>query len=127
MIVGIGTDLISIQRIQCVQKKSEDRFIHRILTEKERQIYHKRHQSSAYLASRFAAKEAIAKAFKVGIGRISFQDIEIDNNEQGAPIVILHGYAEELRKIKKIKTIHISLSDEKCYAIAFIILISCSE
>ncbi len=122
MIIGIGTDMVSIKRIESIQYRSGDRLARRILTVNELETYYNRHRSSAYLASRFAAKEAVSKALGTGIGRVSFQDIETWHNEQGIPQVLLWKYAKDLSQRQTVKSIYLSLSDEKEYALAFVIL-----
>lgn len=113
MIRGIGTDIVSIARIAEALSRHEDRFLYRILTPGELLKYEKRKNKTSYLAKRYAAKEAIAKALGTGLGEaLSFQDIEIENLESGAPTA-------HISKYPNLK-IHLSLSDEKDYAIAFV-------
>ncbi len=118
MIIGVGTDIISLDRIRYALSAFGNKFLQRILTRNERNYYiemHNEDNKTAFLAKRFAAKEAISKALGVGIGEsLSFQDIEISNNELGKPIVKIEKFADV--------TIHLSLSDEKeGLAIAFAI------
>lgn len=117
MIVGVGTDIVSISRIEKAYKKQGAKFIERILTAKEITICKQKQENEIvnFLAKRFAAKEAISKALGVGIGGVlSFQGICITNNHKGKPEVNVKGF-ENLN-------IQISLSDEKEeYAIAFAI------
>ena len=118
MIIGIGTDIISLDRIEYALQAFGSKFIARILTDKERHYYiemHNQDNKVAYLAKRFAAKEAISKALGTGIGHaLSFHDIEVSNNELGKPIVNVVKYPDV--------NIHLSLSDEKeGMAIAFAI------
>ncbi|HCR86456.1 MAG TPA: holo-ACP synthase [Alphaproteobacteria bacterium] len=108
MIIGIGTDILSYKRIEAVYKRQGAKLINRILTKFEIDELKKSPKKDivAYLAKRFAAKEAISKALGIGIGgELSFQDIEITHNKKGKP----------LAKVKKFNelNIHISLSDEK--------------
>ncbi|CAM3581260.1 holo-ACP synthase [Parendozoicomonas haliclonae] len=121
MIVGIGTDIASIPRIEAAWKRTGDRFARRILTDAEYAVFEQRSFSPAYLATRFAAKEAASKAFGTGIGKVSFQEMEITNLESGAPVMTFSGAAEVLQMEKGIQHIHISLSDEKEFAQAFVI------
>lgn len=94
MIHGIGIDMIELERIQTSMQKS-NRLAERILTineiEKFRSLTNKRRQLE-YLAGRFAAKEACAKALGTGIGKLSFQHIEVINNKEGAPKMGVDGY-----------------------------------
>ena len=122
MIAGIGTDIASVARIAKAWERSGERFARRILTEKEYQVFEGRNHSAAYLASRFAAKEAASKALGTGIGKVSFQDMEVSNLESGAPVLTFTGAALELQQQRGIARVHISLSDEAEYAQAFVIL-----
>ena len=124
MTIAIGTDIIDIQRIADAVERQGDKFVQRILTESEISEYQARGHAVSFLAKRFAAKEAIAKALGTGIGRgISFQHMIISNNAEGAPQVELRDMASE--KLKQLGGTHvlISLSDEKSYALAYVILI----
>ena len=123
MIYGVGTDIVSIDRVQNIISKNRDGFIKRVLTEHERALFSNKADSAAYLAKRFAAKEAFSKALGTGIGRVvSFQDLTIRNNESGKPYFLP---SEKLRLFlmeKGIKQGHLSISDESKYAVAFVIL-----
>ncbi|KEI71599.1 holo-ACP synthase [Endozoicomonas elysicola] len=122
MIAGIGTDIVRIERIERSLNRLGDAFARRILTQFELSVWSESAKPASYLAKRFAAKEAVAKAFGTGIGKLSFQHIEIRNNSIGAPELVLYGYALELQRQKGIKHCHISLSDEQDNAIAFVVL-----
>ena len=122
MIVGIGTDIVRIERIQQSLDRLGDAFARRILTETELQLFHNSKQPAAFLAKRFAAKEAAAKALGTGIGKVSFQHLEVSNDVLGAPKLTFSGYALALQQHKGIESLHISLSDEKDNAIAFVVL-----
>jgi holo-[acyl-carrier protein] synthase len=123
MIYGVGTDLVDIERVKKILSKNRDGFIKRVLSEHEQALFANKADSPAYLAKRFAAKEAFAKALGTGIGRLlSFQDLTIRNNENGKPYFIP---SEKLRQYlvkKNIKQAHLSISDESQNAIAFVIL-----
>jgi holo-[acyl-carrier protein] synthase len=123
MIYGIGTDIINIERIQHILNKNEQGFIRRVLSEHERDLFANKGNSAAYCAKRFAAKEAFAKALGTGIGRfVSFQDLSVRNNDEGKPYFVP---SEKLRLHlvdKNIKKAHLSLSDEKTNAVAFVVL-----
>lgn len=121
MIIGIGTDLVEIDRIKGIQQRLGDRFAKRILTIQELNLYIKRNRCPSYLALRFAAKEATAKALKTGIGKVSFLDIDTFHDEAGAPKIHLANYASIVQKEKGITHIHLSLSDEMYYAMAFVV------
>jgi holo-[acyl-carrier protein] synthase len=123
MIYGIGTDIINIERIAHILNKNTKGLTQRILTEHERALFANKGESAHYCAKRFAAKEAFAKALGTGIGKVvSFQDLEVRNNENGKPYFIP---SEKLRLYlleRNIKKAHLSLSDEKVNAVAFVIL-----
>ena len=89
MIVGIGVDLVELYRMEKIIKESP-RFVQKVLTPEEYRCFEKkkgRHQVE-YLAGRFAAKEAFSKAWGTGIGKITFQDIEVLNEANGRPYVV---------------------------------------
>lgn len=116
MISGIGIDIIELERIERAVKRNS-RFVERILTEKERDIYEsfkQRKRKLEFLAGRFAAKEAFAKATGTGIGKLSFQHIEVLPNEIGAPEIIVEGFIKE--------KIFLSISHSKQYAVAQVII-----
>lgn len=122
MIIGIGTDLVDIARIEKSLQKFGQKFIDRNFTPAEQ------HKTDAnHLAKRFAAKEALSKALGTGIaGGIAFKDIEVRNDEAGKPYITL--YNEALRIITSLTPadkalhIHLSLSDEKNHAIATVVI-----
>ena len=123
MIYGVGTDIVSIKRIQEILNKNKDGFINRVLTEHERALFTNKADSAAFCAKRFAAKEAFSKALGTGIGRVvSFQDLTVRKNENGKPYFMpsekLRLYLQE----KGIKQGHLSISDESLNALAFVVL-----
>ena len=123
MIYGVGTDIVSIDRIKDIISKNRDGFIKRVLTDHEQALFANKADSPAFCAKRFAAKEAFSKALGTGIGKeVSFQDLTVRNNENGKPHFIP---SEKLRLYllaKGIKHAHLSISDESQNAIAFVIL-----
>jgi holo-[acyl-carrier protein] synthase len=121
---GIGTDIVQIGRIKTVYDRQGARFVDRILSLAEQDIFHRRHQSMAFLANRFAGKEALAKALGTGIGQgVRFVDLEILPNALGQPQVTLSGVAQERLIALGAREARISLSDEKDYAVAFAVLL----
>ena len=122
MIVGIGIDIVQIARIKAALDRLGERFAQRILTSTEMLRWQQQGRSAPWLAKRFAAKEALAKAMGTGIGKLSFQDIEVLRLESGAPALQLHGYGLTLQTQKQISAMHISLSDEQDAALAFVVL-----
>jgi len=116
MIIGIGTDICEINRI-----KPGEGFANKVLSESELEVLKIKKNKQVYLAKRFAAKEAISKAFGCGIGsKLSFKDISVLNNESGSPYVEISELAKA--KLANFSSIHISISDEKNYAIAYVVV-----
>jgi len=122
-VIGIGTDIVQVSRIKESMRKYPESFVKRILHKNEQEIYKRCKKPKYYLAKRFAAKEALSKALGTGIAKgISFDEIEVINDTEGKPELILHGAALEIAKQLGIKNTFISLSDEKKYAIAYVIV-----
>ena len=123
MIVGIGVDIAETARVEKLSAKFGQRFARRILTTDELLEFDRRKHSSSYLATRFAAKEAVAKALGTGIGeQLGFHSIQIDNDDQGKPLLRFIGTAADLIAGLNIKNAMISLSDEKHYVVAMVVL-----
>jgi len=119
---GLGTDIVEISRIE-EALTSSNRLAQRVLTETEMQIFLQHRQPERYLAKRWAAKEAAAKAFGTGIGRgISFQHFETQNDELGAPKLTLTGPALKMANERGITSVLLSISDETNYAMAVVVL-----
>jgi holo-[acyl-carrier protein] synthase len=123
MILGTGIDIIEVARIASSYEKFGERFVNRILLPDEI-AYCLAHKNPApFLAVRFAAKEAISKAFGTGIGaQLSWQDMEIRRQASGEPFVVLHGKGNELFQARGAKQLLISLSHTANYAAAMAIL-----
>jgi len=121
MIFGIGTDIVAIERIQKAVNKNP-RFAHKVLGMQEYQIYEKRNYNTAFLAKRFAAKEACAKALGIGFRfPITWHDLQIISCSLGKPQFLFSGNL--LIFINQHNyTCHVSLSDEKRYAVAYVII-----
>ncbi len=121
-IVGLGTDIIEIARIEQSLTRSP-RLVQRVLTESEQQILAAHGQPARYFAKRFAAKEAAAKALGTGIGRgISFQHFSVSNDPSGRPQLELTGPAKVLADSMQVRSVWLSISDEQAYACATVIL-----
>ena len=121
MIIGIGVDLCEIDRIREAISRHRDHFAQRILATDERTEFDSLNQSMrpSFLAKRFAAKEAVAKALGTGIGRgFGFHDITITHDELGKPMVSLNSENQALKDALAYR-IHLSISDERTHAIAF--------
>ncbi len=123
MILCTGIDLIEVARIAASYEKFGDRFVNRILLPAEIAYCLSHRQPAPFLAARFAAKEAISKAFGTGIGAVlGWQDMEICRKDSGEPFVVLHGKGNELFAARGAKKIHISLTHTENYAAATAIL-----
>lgn len=123
MIKGIGTDIVEIDRLKQIVDRTNSKFSERILTEYELEKLVEFKDQARYLAKRFAAKEAIAKALGTGIGRgVSWQHIEIFNHPNGAPGARLTGGAAMRLEQLGATSCHLSISDEKHYATALAVL-----
>jgi holo-[acyl-carrier protein] synthase len=122
MIIGIGTDIVQIDRIRQALDRQGERFAARILCADELDRFNEKNQSAHYLAKRFAAKEAASKALGTGIGSVSWQDMTVLNDVHGAPVITLQGKAKERMETLGASQISVSLSDEVNYAVAFVVL-----
>jgi len=127
MIIGTGIDMVDIRRIEQLLADSGERFIARVFTKGEQATCGARKECAASYAKRFAAKEACAKALGCGIGADAlFTEIEVTNDERGAPHIILHGSAlarlNTLTPMGYNAKIFLALSDEAPYAIAHVII-----
>ena len=123
MIFGIGTDIVEVSRIEDSLARFGDAFAERILTAAEYDEYLASKTRARFLAKRFAAKEAFAKALGTGIrGPAAFENIGVGHDDLGKPILVL---AQELQRLLDAKGIvhkHLSISDEKALAAAFVVL-----
>ncbi|WP_455199749.1 holo-ACP synthase [Kaarinaea lacus] len=123
MIHGIGTDIVQVSRLETSLTRHGDRFAERILSEPEYDTFRTQSQPAYFLAKRYAAKEAAAKAFGTGFrDGLSLRHIIVANEDNGRPILRFVDTAQKLVDQFNIGESHLSLSDEKDYAIAFVIL-----
>ncbi|MDH5571044.1 MAG: holo-ACP synthase [Gammaproteobacteria bacterium] len=123
MIFGIGTDIVSVERMRSNIEKYGPRFAQRILTDDEMADYNKVVNQANFLAKRFAAKEAAVKAMGTGfINGVSLHHISIGHTELGKPVLNFAGIAAEFIKSENIRSSHVSLADEYEYAVAFVTL-----
>jgi holo-[acyl-carrier protein] synthase len=127
-IIGLGTDIVNINRIKKIYSKYGNHFLDKILTEAEKKIESKitRSKNIATIAKRFAAKEAISKAIGYGFSKgIHFKNIEIYNDKNGKPYANVNGKAKTtLSKISKKYNIFLTLSDDKPWAVATALITS---
>lgn len=122
-VIGIGTDIVDVRRLEKMTDKVRDKLARRVLTASEYEHYLTLSFSVAYLAKRWAGKEAAAKALGTGIAKgLSFQHIQIESLDSGQPVLVLLDTAEQFAKNLGATTWHISLSDEAHYAVGFVVL-----
>lgn len=123
MIAGIGIDLVEVQRIRAVVLRHGDRFLRKVFTPDEIAYSGARARRFEHLAARFAAKEAVLKAFGTGAsGGVSLRDVEVVNNADGRPRIVLHGLAIQLAQERRMESIHLSLSHTETVAAAQVII-----
>jgi holo-[acyl-carrier protein] synthase len=126
VIYGIGTDLVELHRIDAAVNRFGDRFVERILGPEELARYAARRARSAargraFLATRFAGKEAVSKAIGLGMrAPMSWQSVEIVNAPSGQPQVLAHGALAEFLAAKRLR-LSVSVTDEQTMAMAFVV------
>ncbi len=123
MIFGIGTDIVEVSRIEASIAQFGDEFAKRVLAESEFASYQQSHIKPRFLAKRFAAKEAFSKALGTGLrAPATFQNIAVSHDDLGKPILVLAKELQAFLATKNITQTHISISDEKNLAAAFVVL-----
>ncbi len=123
MNLGVGIDIIEVARIAASYEKFGERFVNRILLPDEIAYCLSNKNPAPFLAARFAAKEAISKAFGTGIGaQLGWQDMEIRRKKSGEPFVVLHGKGMVLFALRGAKQLLVSLSHTQNYAAATAVL-----
>lgn len=123
MIFGIGTDIVEVSRIEDSLARFGNSFAERILNEAEWQSYMQSNTPARFLAKRFAAKEAFAKALGTGLrGPATFQNIGVTHDDLGKPVLDIAADLQALLDNKGIRYTHLSISDEKALAAAFVVL-----
>jgi len=123
MIVGIGTDVVSIERIAGVLERHGERFVNRILTTDERKRFDRTKAKASHLAKRWAAKEAFSKAIGTGIhAPFTWKSIGLGRDPKGKPLVVPS--PEMAKHLKKLGVTgsHVSLTDDAGVAVAFVVL-----
>jgi holo-[acyl-carrier protein] synthase len=122
-VLGIGVDLVECARIQHSIDRFGDRFLHRVFTDGEIEYSMSMKFPARHLAARFAAKEAVSKAFGTGIGKaMGWRNIDIRKKPSGEPFLIFSGPAEELAARRGVTFAFVTLSHTEDYAIACIVL-----
>lgn len=123
MIVGIGVDVVEVERIRKLLERYGDRFTARVFTEAETEYALRGAKPAERLAGRFAVKEAVMKAFGTGKSQgILWRDVETLRGALGKPDVSLHGNAMNYMKTLQGNTVHVSISHDGGKAMAFVIV-----
>jgi holo-[acyl-carrier protein] synthase len=127
MILGVGTDLANIERIQGVLDRHGDRFRNRVFTEREQAKAARRRDEAGTYAKRWAAKEACSKALGTGLRMgISWRDMAVKNLKSGQPVMTLTGWAktrlDEMTPSGHEAIVHVSLTDDHPWAQAFVVI-----
>ena len=123
MIYGIGTDVIVIARIAGALDRFGERFAERILCEPELRRFRGHGKPAAYLAKRFAAKEAFTKALGTGIrAPANWHGVWVSNLASGKPVLEFSAPLSDLLRARRVTSSHVSLSDERDVAFATVIL-----
>jgi holo-[acyl-carrier protein] synthase len=122
-VLGIGADLVECARIEHSLERFGDRFLRRVFTDGEIEYSTSMKFPARHLAARFAAKEAVSKAFGTGIGKaMGWHDIDVRKKPSGEPFLLLTGGAEKLAKQRSVKNALITLSHTDHHAMAVIVL-----
>ena len=122
-VVGIGVDLVENARIEHSLERFGERFLHRVFTAGEITYSQSMKYPARHLAARFAAKEAVSKAFGTGIGKsMGWKDIDVRRKESGEPYVVLEGGAKKLADERKVSKVSITLSHTEHHAMAMIVV-----
>ncbi|WP_407331344.1 holo-ACP synthase [Enterovibrio sp. 27052020O] len=122
-VVGLGTDIVEIERLEKVIARSGDAFARRVLTDSEMKQYSSTKFPARYLAKRFAVKEAAAKALGTGIAcGVTFHDFDVSNDDLGKPVVTFSGVAKQIADERGVMQILLTIADEKRYAVATVLL-----
>lgn len=122
-VLGIGTDIVETQRIEHSLVRFGERFLHRVFTAGEIAYCQSMKFPARHFAARFAAKEAVSKAFGTGIGRaMGWRDIDVHREETGQPFIVLEGGAKDLAAQREVTAIWISLSHTEHQAVAMVVL-----
>lgn len=128
MIFGIGTDIVSVARMEVAIQRHGERFASRILAAQEMEEYQRHARPAQFLAKRFAAKEAAAKAFGTGFrDGLAMHDFIVAHDELGKPLLQFSGHAAQFCQEQGVGESFLSISDEKEHAVAFVTLLKISQ
>ncbi|MEM7264228.1 MAG: holo-ACP synthase [Planctomycetota bacterium] len=123
-VVGVGVDLVELERIRDAIDRYGDRFLHRIYSEEEREVARAKTDAVPYLAGRFAAKEAISKSLGTGVsGAMSWTELQVLSEPSGQPTVTLLGESAEVARRAGVGKVLLSISHGRDLAIAHAIAI----
>lgn len=118
-IVGLGVDVVEVDRIEAMLARHRTRFLTRVFTQGEVEHSKGRRARAQHLAARFACKEAVMKALGTGLSAgITWHDVEVVTEASGKPTLVLHGVAQRISRTQKIKRWTISLSHTRHHAVA---------
>jgi holo-[acyl-carrier protein] synthase len=122
-IIGIGVDMVECARIQHSLDRFGDRFLHRVFTDGEVEYSMSMKFPARHLAARFAAKEAVSKAFGTGIGKaMGWRDLDVRKKPSGEPYLVFAGEAEQLAQTRGVTSALITLSHTDNHAMAMVVL-----
>ena len=122
-VLGIGVDLVENARIQHSLDRFGERFLQRVFTAGEIEYSQSMKYPARHFAARFAAKEAVSKAFGTGIGKaMGWKDIDVRRRESGEPYLVLEGGARKLAEERKVTKVLISLSHTENHAMAVVVM-----
>ncbi|HAF02564.1 MAG TPA: hypothetical protein DCO65_01865 [Spartobacteria bacterium] len=122
-VLGIGVDLVECARIERSLERFGEKFLHRVFTEGEIEYSMSMKFPARHLAARFAAKEAVSKAFGTGIGKaMGWRDIDVRKKPRGEPFLVFSGPAQELAAHRGVTSALVTLSHTEHHAVAMIVL-----
>ena len=122
MILGIGIDVVKVERIQRILRRRGDRWVERVFSPEERRVAGEGPHRLRRLAARWAAKEAFAKALGTGLRGLRWRDIQVIQDPSGRPVLALRGTAAALARAAGVEHIHLSLSHDGEWALAQVVL-----
>lgn len=122
-VVGVGTDLVEVERFRKAITRTAS-LADRLFSDDERAYADGQHDPAKSLAARFAAKEALMKALRVGLGDVDFRDIEVVRQEGGAPVLAVRGRAEQLANARGVTDWLVSLSHTDSVAMAVVVAVA---
>ncbi|MCX7945493.1 MAG: holo-ACP synthase [Hydrogenophilus sp.] len=128
VVVGVGVDLVEVARVKAILERFGERFAERVLSVEEQEEWQERRElggeeAARWLAKRFAAKEAFAKAWGSGLGReVGLHDVWVRHGAGGRPLLSLSLRLQRRLRRAGVGRVHVSLSDERAYAVAIVVL-----